>query len=171
MDDTPEGAIAIDEGFCRATVRGHHAANEDAVRAGIDMLVSFTFEHGCGVPHQWQTRGTLEPGVISEIERPAGARPPGECLRIGPVLGTEQIHGEKTIAVECCHCGTLPVDADQHQRRFGIGTDIAITENLFGRLEYIHTWLSEERYSYCSVCSADIKLGQNSFRLGLGYRF
>jgi outer membrane immunogenic protein len=53
----------------------------------------------------------------------------------------------------------------------GIGTDIAITENLFGRLEYIHTWLSEERYSYCSVCSADIKLGQNSFRLGLGYRF
>lgn len=65
------------------------------------------------------------------------------------------------------------VNADETHQGFmaGIGTDIAITDNLFGRLEYLHTWLSEERYTYCSVCSADIKLGQNSFRLGLGYRF
>lgn len=65
------------------------------------------------------------------------------------------------------------VNADETHHGFmaGIGTDIAITDNLFGRLEYLHTWLSEERYTYCPVCSADIKLGENSFRLGVGYRF
>ena len=54
----------------------------------------------------------------------------------------------------------------------GIGTDIAITDHAFGRIEYMHTWLSEERYSYCnSGCGADITLGQNALRAGLGYRF
>lgn len=54
----------------------------------------------------------------------------------------------------------------------GVGTDVAIAANFFGRLEYMHTWLSEESYTYCSPgCNADIRLGENAFRLGLGYRF
>jgi opacity protein-like surface antigen len=53
----------------------------------------------------------------------------------------------------------------------GIGADMAITDNVFGRLEYMHTWLSKETYTYCTVCNADITLGQNSFRVALGYRF
>lgn len=54
----------------------------------------------------------------------------------------------------------------------GIGADIAITDHAFGRIEYMHTWLSEERYSYCNTgCNADITLGENTFRAGLGYRF
>lgn len=66
------------------------------------------------------------------------------------------------------------VDVDEtHQGVMaGVGTDVAIAQNFFGRIEYMHTWLSEERYTYCSPnCNADIKLGANSFRLGLGYRF
>lgn len=53
----------------------------------------------------------------------------------------------------------------------GIGADMAITDNVFGRLEYMHTWLSKETHTYCSGCNADITLGQNSFRVALGYRF
>jgi opacity protein-like surface antigen len=54
----------------------------------------------------------------------------------------------------------------------GFGTDIALSEHLFARAEYLHIWLSEERYSYCEgLCKADIALGQNTFRLGLGLKF
>jgi outer membrane immunogenic protein len=54
----------------------------------------------------------------------------------------------------------------------GFGADIALSEHFFARAEYLHTWLSEERYSYCEgLCKADIALGQNTFRLGVGLKF
>lgn len=66
-------------------------------------------------------------------------------------------------------CGTA--DGTHRGPVAGIGADVAISENLFGRIEYTHTWLSEERYTYCPVCGADITLDENSIRLGLGYHF
>lgn len=68
--------------------------------------------------------------------------------------------------------GDIDVSETHQGVMAGVGTDIAFTEHAFARLEYMHMWLSEERYTYCSPnCNADIKLGQNSFRFGLGYRF
>ena len=76
MDDAPEGAIAIDQRIGGTAVRGDDAADEDAVRAGIEPVMQLAFEDGGGIGDERQPGLAVAPVMVGEIEGAALARAP-----------------------------------------------------------------------------------------------